>query len=528
MFDLIIKKANIITGKPDEDIKEGDIGIKNGKIVKIGKLKNELSFKEINAENDFVCPGFIDINNSADHNFSLFYHPSAENFIRQGVTTVIIGNQGVSLAPLIKGSLLNFEKWIDASSYNINWITVKDLLEVLEKKKIGVNIGALVGWGNIRSDLTGGEFRNLSKDELEKGQYLIERSLKEGALGVSFGLNYYHEKMVGVKEVLEIAKIVKKYEGYLSFSLRDPGKNFLKSLEEILEIADLSNLEIEINNFLNKVTDHLVFKKGVESISRFNEKKELVNFDLSPYDYQLENIFEILPEWVAIGKRENFLKNLIDPLFRKKILEELKEKRDIYSDAIIIEADRKWWLTNSVLRELSKRFNLSIEETILKLTQICNNQLLFLVKNTNIENINEGIKNYYSFISSDAGFSSLETTEKKAWVHPKTFANFIKFLKQSIQERESYSLAKAVAKLTFLVAQKIGIKNRGLIKEGYQADIVILDLNKLNDLADFSNPFQYPTGIKTVILNGQIAYHKGVMAGQCYGQIVRKEINKTK
>ncbi len=527
MFDLIIKKAHIITGKPNEDIKEGDIGIKKGKIVKIGNLKKEIALKEINAENYFVCPGFIDINNAADHDFSIFYCPSAENFIRQGVTTVIIGNQGVSLAPLIKGSLLNFEKWIDTSSYNINWVTLNDLFKILEKKKFGVNIGTLVGWGNIRSDLTEGEFRNLKKDELEKGLYLIERSLKEGALGVSFGLSYYHEKMVGIKEILEIAKLVKKYEGYMSFLLRDPEKNFLKSIEEILEIADISNVEIEINNFLNRVIDHLAFKKGLELISQFNEKKDLINFDFSPYDYQIENVFEILPEWVAIGKRENFLKNLIDPIFRKKILEELKEKKDIYSDAIIIEAGKNWWFTHLPLKEISKKFNLSIEETILKLTRICNNQLLFLVKNTVLENIKEGIKNYYSFLSSDTGFLDLEMTTKRGWIHPKTFGNFIEFLKKFIEEKKTFLLSEAIAKTTFLVAKKIGIKNRGLIQEGYQADIIILDFDKLKSLNDFTNPLQYLPVIKTVIINGQIAYHKGIMAGQYYGQIIRKEINKT-
>jgi N-acyl-D-amino-acid deacylase len=189
MFDLIIKKAKIVSGKLDEEAKEGDIGILKGKILKIGNLKNEISAKEINAENCFICPGFIDINNSSDHNLTIFSLPLAENLIRQGVTTVIIGNQGVSLAPLLRGDLINFEKWVDTSRINVNWQTVNELLDLLEKKKIGVNVGTLVGWGNIRTDLTGGEFRNLSKEELEKGKYLVEKSLKEGALGVSFGLN---------------------------------------------------------------------------------------------------------------------------------------------------------------------------------------------------------------------------------------------------------------------------------------------------------------------------------------------------
>jgi len=523
MFDLIIKKAKIVSGKLDEEAKEGDIGILKGKILKIGNLKNEISAKEINAENCFICPGFIDINNSSDHNLTIFSLPLAENLIRQGVTTVIIGNQGVSLAPLLRGDLINFEKWVDTSRINVNWQTVNELLDLLEKKKIGVNVGTLVGWGNIRTDLTGGEFRNLSKEELEKGKYLVEKSLKEGALGVSFGLNYYHEKMVGIKEILEIAKIVKKYNGFLSFRLRDPEKNFLKSVEEIIEIADLTNLEVEINNFIIKEENNVILKKGLEKIHLFNEEKELINFDLSPYEYQVENAFEILPEWVRIGKKENFFKNLTESDFKRKIIEELKEKRNIYASAVVIEANKKWWFVGLTLKEIAERFDLSLEETILKLIEICNSQILFLVKNTTFENIDPIINSYYSFISSDSGFFNLEDITKRIWTHPKTFANFIRFLKYYVKEREKYSLKEAISKLTFQVAQKIGLKNRGLIKEGYQADLVILDLNSLDDPTSFFNPFQYPSGVKTVIINGQIAYHKGVISKNCYGQIIRNQ-----
>lgn len=521
MFDLIIKKANIVTGKLEDEIFEGDIGIKKGKILKIGKLDKELSSKDINAQNHLVCPGFIDINNSADHNFSIFNCPFPENLIRQGVTTVILGNRGVSLAPLLKGSLSNFEKWVDSLTININWTTIKDLFKELEKRGLAINVGTLIGWGNIRSDFTEGEFRNLTKEELEKACYLVRKSLEEGALGVSFGLNYYHEKMVGIKEIEAVSRVVKEKGGYLSFCLRDPQRNFIKSIEEILEIAEITNLEVEINNFLNKVEELSVFNKGIEKISHFNENQELINFDLSPYDYQVEDIFEVLPEWVAIGRRENFIKNLTSSEFRKKILEELKGQKDLYLDAIVIDAGKKWWFTGCKLKDIAEKFNLSLEETILKITQLCNGQVSLIVKNTSEENVDRAVKNYYSFISSNSGFLNLETIDKKSWFHPKSFSNFIYFLKKYTKENQEISLKEAIFKLTFQVAQKIGLKDRGLIKEGYQADLVVLDLENLDEKNTFSNPLQYPLGIKSVIINGNLAYHKGVLASQKYGQIIK-------
>jgi len=522
MFDLIIKKATVINGKNEKPF-VADVGINNGQIAEIGNLKNQTATKDINAENLVLCPGFIDINNTADHNFTIFSYPEAENLIRQGVTTVVLGNYGASLAPLIKVSLANFSKWTNVDKINIDWQTIGEMFDFLENKKIGVNVSSLVGWGNIRNDLTEGEFRPLTKEELEKGKFLVEKSLKEGALGVSFGLGYAQEKMVGFSEIEKVAEIVKKYNGYLGFYLRDEEKNFLKSLEEIIEIVKTTQLPVEINRFQAKgEKNYPFFEEALKLIKKTNRNKKLIHFDFSPYEYSSEDIFQVLPEWVTIGGRTAFFRNIRDNDYRKKILEELSEKRDIYKKAIIVDANKCWWFNNLSIEEIANNFEFSIEETILEIAELCEGRATLLVKNISFDNIRLALTDPYSLIGSDNGFLNIEELEKKTWVHPAIFSAFIRFLKLFIQEGKRNSLEKAINKITYQPALKIGLKKRGLIDKGYWADLVLFNPKELKDLADMKNPFQYPLGIKTVIINGNLAYHKGILSSQRYGKVIRR------
>ncbi|MFA4990893.1 MAG: hypothetical protein WC579_03275, partial [Candidatus Paceibacterota bacterium] len=235
MYDLLIKNGQVFDGQgnPSENI---DIGISNDKIVALGCFKNEKAKTEINAENRFVCPGFIDINNNADHYLDIFFSPSAENLIRQGVTTIICGNSGSSLAPLISGSLDFIRRWANPSQLNIGWRQVKEFFDFLDDKRLGINFATLLGWGSLRNEFTKGEFRNLKQKEIDQLKLIVSEGLNQGALGVSFGLGYASERMVGITEILKIAKVVEEKKGYLSFHLRDEAEGLLASVREVIEI----------------------------------------------------------------------------------------------------------------------------------------------------------------------------------------------------------------------------------------------------------------------------------------------------
>jgi len=522
MFDLLIKNGKVFDGS-GEAAKNVDIGIRNGKIVDIGDLKNEMAKTEINAEDRFVCPGFIDIDNEADHYLDVFTLPSAENLIRQGVSTVICGNSGASLAPLISGSLALMRKWSDPNRVNIDWREFKDFLNFLDKKKLAVNFASLIGWGTLRSEFTKGEFRNLTKEELEKLKLMVGQGMTQGALGVSFGLGYASEQMVGISEILEVGKVVKDKNGYLSFHLRNQSEDFLTSIQEVIEVAEKGQLPIEISHLFIEGKPNLEnFAEALKMIKKANKKTELINFDLFPYDSSAKVLYLILPEWAAIGGREVLLKNINDEVVRKKIIQDLKRRKYLYKDILIADSGQRWWFSGKTLEEVAKGFNLSLEEALLKVIETCEDRVVIFTKNLSEENVEDGLKSSYSFVSSNSGFSNMESGKRGIWVHPQTFGTFPKFLGSYVREKKLLSWEEGIHKITGKVAKKAGINNRGLLKKDFWADVVVFNPEKINDKSTLKNPFQYPDGIETVIINGGLAYHKGILTEERYGKTVRK------
>jgi len=522
MYDILIKNGKVFDGS-GATATNVDIAIKDGKIVGLGDFKDEQTTTEINADNRFVCPGFIDIDNEADHYLDIFTLPNAENLIRQGVSTIICGNSGASLAPLISGSLSLIQKWADSNRINIDWREIKNFLAILDKKKLAVNFATLIGWGTLRSEFTHGEFRNLTKEELEKLKLVVSQGIKQGALGVSFGLGYASEQMVGISEILEVGKAVKDKNGYLAFHLRNQAEDFLISVQEIIEVAEKGQLPIEISHFFVEGKPNFEnFEKALKMIKKANNGTELINFDLFPYDSNAKVLYSILPEWVAIGGRGVLLKNINDEVIRKKIIQDIKRKKYLYKDILIADSGKRWWFSGKTLEEVANGFNLSLEESLLKVIEICEDRIVIFTKNLLEKNIEDGLKSPYSFVSSNSGFSNIESGKRGIWIHPRTFSTFPKFLGYYVREKEFLSWEEGIHKITGKVAKKVGLNNRGLLKKDFWADVVIFNPEKINDKSTLKNPFQYPDGIETVIINGKLAYHKGIMTEERYGKTVSK------
>ncbi len=283
--------------------------------------------------------------------FLYFIIRKRENYLAQGVTTVIGGGCGASLFPLITGSLDIFYKWIDHKTININWQKADEFFNLLQNKGLGVNFGALISWGVLRRDITNSEFRPLTKEEKEKLKLLITKTLKEGALGVSFGLGYEEERAVGIDEILLVLELVKKFNGYLAFKLRDERDGFLASLHEVLEVAQKGDISLEIYQFkvLGK-ENYKYFSDGLKLIEEANQEKVLVNFDISPYEVIESPLMDFLPDWAAVGGFKVFLKNIREPVIRLKLINDLKKEKEILKNLVISNSKNKplfYWKEDS-------------------------------------------------------------------------------------------------------------------------------------------------------------------------------------
>ncbi|MCX6762647.1 MAG: amidohydrolase family protein [Candidatus Moranbacteria bacterium] len=225
MYDIVIRNGAVVDGTGKEKYL-ADVAIKNGKIAKIGKMKWTRGKKEIDAIGKIVSPGFIDMHNHSDSYWRLFLEPKLPSLVYQGITTIVGGNCGASIAPLSSGKIIeSVQKWADIKEVNVNWLSMGEFQEEMEKKKLGLNFATLVGHGTLRRGIVGDEMRRLAKNELEIFKNILERSLDDGAIGFSAGLAYSHERDAKWDELEAMLEIVKRHGKVFSLHLRNEGRD---------------------------------------------------------------------------------------------------------------------------------------------------------------------------------------------------------------------------------------------------------------------------------------------------------------
>jgi len=525
MFDIVIKNAEIIDGTGRKKYKS-DLAVSEGKIKKIGNLGEARAKKYIYAGNLYLVPGFIDINNHSDTYLTIFTIPSLESMLRQGITTIIGGNCGSSLAPLISlDGFKSIQKWADLKEINLNWLTFREFLEELGKRKIGVNFGSLVGHSTLRRGLIKDEFRILTDRELTTVKQIFKSALKEGAFGLSTGLAYSHARIAPTKELIELAKIVKDFDGVYATHIRGEAEELLPAIEETIQIGKKTNVSIEIshlkamgrNNWQN-------MKHALDLIQRARLSGINLSFDIYPYTVSGSVLYILLPDWVAEGGREEMLKRLKNKKTKNRIIKEMQEKKYYDYDKIIIAISPiDQTFIGKKMTDIAATQNISVEEAIINLLTASSGRIITFFDTLNEENLEMGISHSSSLVSTDGyGCDINHYKIKKELVHPRCFGAIPRFLEIYTKKKKLLSWEEAIRKISGGPAQKIGIKDRGIIKKNNRADLVLLNPKRISDKSSFDNPYQYPEGIECVVLNGEIVIENGIYNGKKAGMILKK------
>jgi len=524
MYDILIKNAIIIDGTKNSKYKS-DVGIFEGKIKKI---KREIDVKSaekvIHAENLYLTPGFVDLNNHADTFLTLFTIPSQESLLKQGITTILGGNCGSSLAPLVSADIIaTIQKWADISEINLNWLTFEEYLDVLEKKPIGVNFASLVGHSTLRRGLLKDEFRALKPKELKIMGEMLRKAMKQGAFGLSTGLAYSHAKVATTKEIIDLAKIVKSFDGLYSTHIRGEAEELIPAIEETIEVAQKTGVNTEILHLKAMGAKNWPsMKNAIELIEK--AKRANINFDLYPYTITGSVLYILLPDWVAEGGRKMLLKRLKDPVIKQKVIKEMQEEEAYEYDKVTLAISPvyKSFIGKKII-EIAEAQKVSIEEAIINMLLISEDKVIAFIDTLSEENIGMEMVHPLSFIASDgAGYNFDYQKKKNDLVHPRCFGAFPRVLAKYVKEKHILSWEEAIYKMTNGPAKKTGLKNRGLVKEGYWADLVLINPDKINDRATFKNPYQYPDGVKYVMVNGKIAVDGGAYTGEKAGEILKR------
>lgn len=525
MLDILIRNATIIDGTGAKKFR-GDIGIKNNKIKGVGDLSDFQAEREIDGEDFCASPGFIDIQNHSDSYYTLFTQPHLESLVTQGITTIIGGNCGSSLAPLVEGTNIeSIQKWINIKDVHVNWLYMKEFVVELEKKKIPLNFGTFVGHGTLRRGLIKDESRKLSYEELKIMDGFLRLSLEQGAFGLSTGLAYTHAKLATAHEIIRLLKAVKDYSGSHAFHLRDEGDGFLNAFEEAIYIAEHSKVPLRISHLKamnNNNWDSM--DKALGEIDRINQKGKVpIYFDIYPYDSVASVLYIFLPDWVTKGGKKQMLKRLSDKTTRQEIAQEMKRKQFDYGKIIIANtrADRSF--TGKSIAQLAQNQGVEEVEAIMNILIASQGQVIVFINNLSEEKIIQAMKNDFSVFASDgAGYNS-SYLKSNELVHPRCFGAFPRVLGTYVREKKVISWEKAIYKMTGLPAKILGLKDRGELKKGNRADITIFNPNTVADKSTYSNPFQYSEGIEYVIINGQIVIDQGIENQVMAGEVLRHE-----
>ena len=505
----------------------GDIGI-SGEIIKaIGPRELSSATRIIDAKGKFVMPGVVDITNHSDTHWTLFHAPSQESLLLQGITTILGGVCGSSLAPLTDArAIRTIQKWVDVSTININWKSMGDFFEEIGHHSIGVNFGTLVGHGTLRRDIAGDDPRELTHEELESMKLLLRRSLDEGAMGLSFGLATSHGRTVSQEEIIGLARVIAETGKVVSIHLRNEGRRLLSSVVEVINIARSTNAKVHIAHFKaigRKAWSDL--PKALAIIQKAREEEKLdITVDFFPYLRTGSLLYTMLPEWLLEGGKERIIGMLTDQSKRASIIESIDRMTLHFDNITIAEARRDKHSIGKTIAQIAESSGLSPEETFIQLLIVNDLVVTIFGKTLSSRNLVAIAKQPYSMFGSDGvGQDNKATTRRNDLTHPRSYGAVPRFLNRLSKENSILSWEDTVKKLTSQPATRIGLeKTRGLLKKGYFADILVFDPETIKDNATYSDPYQAPTGIDYVFINGHCAIEKGKATGAFAGKVLRQ------
>lgn len=520
MYSIVIKNASIIDGSGAAPFR-GDIAIEQDKIVRIANDITSSAQVTIDAEGMVLAPGFVDIQNHSDSHWQLLDNPALESMVAQGYTTILVGNSGASLAPVISPqSLLSLQKWHSLEGANINWQTFAEFADVMKQKKFGSNVASLVGYSTLRRGLVGDRTSALSISELESLKAMASQALDEGAFGISTGLSYAHETVISDIELFEIAKVVAQHKTLLSIHLRDEYEKIVDSLREVITIAQQSQANTKIAHLkIRHDSNWSLLPEVIDEIETANHQGTNIHFDTYPYTYTWQPLYSYLPTWVTQGGRKHILDTINNPDQRAKILQWLINAPAKISNFIIASTTNNIHVTGKRIGSIAADMGVSSEEAMLKIIENGGSEVL-VFDETMSEAIAESLCSHpLGYIATNG--SGYGMGNKKILVHPRCFGTAPKFL-HNVIHKKNITLQEAIRKLTGGPATKIGLVKRGLIKENYFADIVVFSPEKIQDKATYTNPYQYPVGINYVLVNGQMAVNHGQLNTNLSGDFLTK------
>ena len=524
-YDLLISGGSVLNGEGSPAVR-ADLGIRDGRIAAIGDLSAAAATRRIDASGLTVAPGFIDMHNHSD--YTILVEPKSESMIRQGVTTMVLG-ESRSAGPMKAGAE---EARARSDGVTVDWTTLGGYFARLEQKHMSTNIASYVGEEQVWTYVKGYGQSPATPQELDEMKRLIAAAMEEGAMGLSTALLQPPSSFATTANLIELAKTAKQYGGIYSSHIRDEGEGVFRAIDEAIQVGKGARIPVDIIHM--KIAHKKLWGRASEIIAMVQKARDEgydIRANVYPYTAGQNNLSSIVPPWAHDGGREKMLERLKDPSARKRMREEVMNGLpDWYNHYLATGDGWAGMILVSLKHERNKPFQGRRMSDLIAARGGHPADVLFDVL------LEEGgsvptvffhhsepdmqliMKQPWTSIGSDGSAVNPVGPTGRTHPHPRYYGTFPRVLGRYVRELKVLSLPEAVKKMTSMNADKLGIPDRGRLKEGLAADVTVFDQDRVIDRATFEQPHQFPVGIKYVIVNGVVTVdneqHTGALAGR--------------
>jgi N-acyl-D-amino-acid deacylase len=527
-YDLVIRGGTLYDGSGAAPV-AGDVAIRGDRIVAVGKVDGK-GRTEVPANGMAVAPGFINMLSWATE--SLIADPRSQSDIRQGVTLEVMG-EGWSMGPMNAAMKAQETERQGDIKYPIEWTSLGDYLGWLEKRGIATNVASFVGAATVRVHELGEGDVDPSPEQLARMQALVRQAMNEGALGVGSSLIYAPGSYAETDELVALTREAAKCGGMYISHMRSEGDRLEQAVDELIEISRRSGAPAEIYHLKMAGRDNWgKLAPVVEKVEAARAAGQRITADMYTYTAGATGLDAAMPTWVQAGGLEAWIERLKDPAIRARVAAEMKgpgsDWENLYhgagADKMILSGfknDALKPLTGKTLAEVAAMRGKSPEETAMDLVVEDGSRVGTVYFLMSEDNVRRQVQLPWMSFGSDAASQSAEGVFLKSGAHPRTYGNFARLLGRYVRDEKLIPLEEAVYRLTTLPATNLGIKERGALKPGYHADVVIFDPAAIADRSTFEKPHQYSVGVRDVFVNGVAVLKDGEPSGATPGRAVR-------
>ena len=530
-YDIVIRGGSVFDGSGSAG-NLADLAIRKGHIASIGDLAGDRAPKIIEAAGLAIAPGFIDIKTHSD--FTLPINPTAESKVRQGVTTEIIGHCGFSVAPCLPGKVELLRAYLSPSA---PWLLFReiDFPEYLDTfPSTSVNAGMLVGHNTLRLMVMGMDSRPASREEVARMRELLEEGLDAGALGMSSGLFTAPGSYADREEMLALAAVLKRYNAGYFTHLRDESNRVVEAVEEAIEVGERCGVHVEIVHFKCSGTDNWgKVAQVLEMVDAAHKRGVDIDLDSYPYTAGSNPLKNILPQWVQAGG--------VEPMLERLRLAETRERirREIAACGLNNWGRIPTWdcIRISISPHQARYCGRTIGEIAAErgcdpIDAMCDYLIedigatRVLVTSISEDDVCTLLRSPEVLVGSDGNCVATHGIVSQGMPHPRFYGTFPRVIGRYVQEEKVLPLETAIHKMTGGPANALKLRDRGLLREGYRADVVLFDPADFKDRATYDNPHQYPSGNRTtVIINGRIVVENATHTGSIPGLVLRRGLD---